>query len=103
MCGVDIGAPKSVVSGDAILAPRSSSAAGLEVCGLLLPGSPGFLPSPIDWRQVEDNAAFACSWVTDAKRLLHETFALIAWDILRLIRVSLKKERKVFLYASGFL
>jgi hypothetical protein len=52
---------------------------------------------------VEDNATFVCSQVTDAERLLHATLVSIGWDILRLIRVSLKKEGKVCLCASGFL
>jgi hypothetical protein len=44
---------------------------------------------------VEDNAAFACSQVIDAERLLLETLASVGQNILRLIRVSLKKGGKV--------
>jgi hypothetical protein len=46
---------------------------------------------------------FTCSLVTDVERLLHETLALVSQNILRPIWVSLKKERKVCLCASGFL
>jgi hypothetical protein len=73
------------------------------VSELLLLVAPGFLPSPIDWRQVKDNTMFTCSQVTDADRLLHETLASIGRDILRSIWVSLKKERKVCMCAFGFL
>jgi hypothetical protein len=62
--------------------PGSLGAVGPGVSDLLLPGSPGFLPPPIDWRQVEDSVAFIYSQVTDAERLLHETLASIGWDIL---------------------
>jgi hypothetical protein len=75
----------------------------LGVSELLLLGSRGFLHLPIDWIQVEDNAAFVCSQVTDVERLLHETLALVGRNILRSIQVSLKKERKVCLCTSGFL
>jgi hypothetical protein len=50
MFTVGIGAPGTTTSGDAIPAPGSSSAAGPWVSELLLLASPGFLPSPIDWR-----------------------------------------------------
>jgi hypothetical protein len=39
----------------------------------------------------------------DATQLLHKTLTLVGWNTLHPIRVSLKKERKVFLCASGFL
>jgi hypothetical protein len=44
-----------------------------------------------------------CSLVTDAARMLQETLASVGWEILHLIRVSLKKEGKVCLCAIGFL
>jgi hypothetical protein len=47
--------------------------------------------------------AFVCSQIADAERLLHERLASVGRDILHLIWVSLKKERKVCLCASGFL
>jgi hypothetical protein len=99
--GID--APASAAPGDTTSATGSSGAMGSEVSELLLLGSTGSLPPPIDWRRVEDNMEFACSQVTDAERLLHETLASVGRNILRLILVSLKKERKVCLCASGFL
>jgi hypothetical protein len=71
------GALESVALGDMILAPGSSGAMGLGVFGLLLLGSPGFLPPPIDRRWVKDNAEFTCSQVTDVEMLLHETLVLV--------------------------
>jgi hypothetical protein len=47
--------------------------------------------------------AFVCSQIADAERLLHERLASVGRDILHLIWVSLKKERKVCLCASSFL
>jgi hypothetical protein len=103
MSGADIGAPRSATPGDTIPAPGFSSAASPMVSGLLLSGSTIFPPSAIDWRQVEDDVAFTCSQVTDVERLLHETLASVGRDILRLIRVSLKKVRKACLCPSNFL
>jgi hypothetical protein len=45
----------------------------------------------------------ACSHVAVMERLLHETLASVGQNILRPIRVSLQKERKSCLCASGFL
>jgi hypothetical protein len=47
--------------------------------------------------------ALACSQVTNAERLMHETLAFVSRKMLRSIRVSLKKEGKVCLCVSGFL
>jgi hypothetical protein len=52
---------------------------------------------------VEDNMEFACSQVAIVERLLHETLASVGRNILRPIRVSLKKEMNVCLCDSGFL
>jgi hypothetical protein len=103
MCGINNGAPGSTALGNTTSAPGSSGAADPGVSGLLPPGSPNFPSLPINWRQVEDNAAFTCLYLTDAERMLHETLASVGWNILRPIWVSLKKERKVCLCASGFL
>jgi hypothetical protein len=48
MHGTSLGMPGSTAPGDAIPAPESSGAVGPGVAGLLLPGSLGFLPPPID-------------------------------------------------------
>jgi hypothetical protein len=50
MRSIDIGTPRSVVLGDATLAPKSLGTLGQGVSGLLLSGSPSFLPLPINWR-----------------------------------------------------
>jgi hypothetical protein len=102
MCCTSIGVPESATLGDAALAPGSSSPVGLGVSGLLLLGSLDFPPLHIDWRWVEDTLEFACSQVATAGRLLHEMLASVGCDILRLIHVSLRKERKVCLCASSF-
>jgi hypothetical protein len=44
---------------------------------LRLPGSPDFLPLPINWRLVGDEVESACSQVTIAERLLHEMLTSI--------------------------
>jgi hypothetical protein len=100
--GTGIGVPESAALGDVAPTPGSSGDAGLGVSGLLLPGSPSFPPPPIDWRRVGDEVEFACSQVASAERLLHETLASVDQNILRPIRVSLKK-RKNCQCASGFL
>jgi hypothetical protein len=48
MHGDDIGSLGSVAPGDVTPTPDSSGTAGLRVSGLLLWGSPGFPPPPID-------------------------------------------------------
>jgi hypothetical protein len=52
---------------------------------------------------VEDNTEFACSQVTTMEVLLPKMLASVSWNMMRLIQVSLKKDKKVCLYASGFL
>jgi hypothetical protein len=49
-----------------------------------------------------DSVEFMCLQAVVIERLLHETLASVGQDILRLIWVNLKKERKVSLCASGF-
>jgi hypothetical protein len=61
MHGTDVGVPERAAPGDAAPAPRSSGAAGLGISGLYLLGSPSFLPPPINWRQVGDEAESTCS------------------------------------------
>jgi hypothetical protein len=58
MHGADISVSESAAPGDVAPAPRSSGAAGPWVSGLLLQGFPSFLPLPINWRRVEDDAEF---------------------------------------------
>jgi hypothetical protein len=55
MCGANIGVLGSGAPGDATPTLGCSGTVGLGISALLLPGSPGFLLLPIDWRQVEDN------------------------------------------------
>jgi hypothetical protein len=43
------------------------------------------------WRWVGDEVKSACSQVAAAEQLLNQTLASIGWNILRPIRVSLKK------------
>jgi hypothetical protein len=62
---------------------------------ILASSSPSFLHPPIDWRQVGDNAEFACSRVTAVERLLHEMLASVDRNIIRPIRVSLKNRGKI--------
>jgi hypothetical protein len=88
--------------GNAARALESSSATGLGVSGLLIPGSPDFPPPLIHWMWVGDEVESACSYVAITVSLLDETLASVGWNILRLIRVSLKERRKSCLPASGF-
>jgi hypothetical protein len=103
MRGDGLGMPGRTAPGDAMPAPESSSVVGSGIARLLLPGSLGSPPPPINWRQVEDNAEFTCSQVTVAERLLEETLASVGQNILHSIRISLKKEGNVYLSASDFL
>jgi hypothetical protein len=82
MCGDRMGIPRSAAPGDVSLAPGSSDAVGLGVFGLLLSGSPGHAPPPIDWRRVEGDAELMCSQVVDTERLLHDTLASVGRNIL---------------------
>jgi hypothetical protein len=90
--GTGINVPGSVAPGDAVPPPGSIGTTGLVLSGLDLPGSPGFLHVPIDWRQVGDEAESVCSQVTAMERLLHEMLASIDRNILHPIRVGLKRE-----------
>jgi hypothetical protein len=101
VCGA--GVPESAAPGDMTPVPRSSSAVGLGVSGLYLPGSPDSHPPPINWRWVGDEAESLCSQVATTEMLLHETLALVHQNILRPIQVSLKREAKSCLYSNGFL
>jgi hypothetical protein len=94
MRGGHAGVPGSAALCDAFSATGSSGATGLGVSSLLLPGFPCLPPSPIDWRLVEDNAELACSHVADMERLLHDTLASVDCNILRPLRVSLKKREE---------
>jgi hypothetical protein len=103
MHGVGAGVLGSVATGDAALAPGSSSVVSPRVSGLYLPGSPDAPPPPINWRQVEDEAESACSQVTIVKRLLYETLASVHRNTLHPVRVSLKRETKPCLHSHGLL
>jgi hypothetical protein len=50
MCSAHTGVLRSATPGDVAPAYGSSKAAGPRVSGLYLPGSPSFLPLPINWR-----------------------------------------------------
>jgi hypothetical protein len=63
------GAPGSAAPGDTALALGSSGATSPRVSGLYLPGSPGFPPPPISWRQVGDEAESMCLRVITTERL----------------------------------
>jgi hypothetical protein len=52
---------------------------------------------------VGDESEFTCSQVTTTETLLHRTLASVDCNIQRPIRVSLKKEGKFCMCASGFL
>jgi hypothetical protein len=82
MHGTSISVPRSAAPDDAYPAPRSLGVADMEVSGLLLPGSPSFLPPPINWRRVGDNAKLACSQVTATERLLHKTLSPIKFRLV---------------------
>jgi hypothetical protein len=82
MCDGRMGVPSSAAPCDASPTSESLDTTGPGVSGLLLTGSPGLLPPPIDWRQVEGNAELTCSQVTDVERLLHDTLALVGRNIL---------------------
>jgi hypothetical protein len=101
MCSDCVGVPGSVASDHTSPAPRSSCAVGLGVSSLLPPGTPILPPSPINWRRVEGDVELACSQVADAEMLLHDTLSSIGQNILHLLWVSLKKDRKVCLCASS--
>jgi hypothetical protein len=92
MRDTDAGVPGSAATGDAALTLGSSSVMGPGVSGLYLSGSLGFPPPPINWRWVRDEVESTCSWVTTTERLFHDTVASVNQNILRLIRVSLKRE-----------
>jgi hypothetical protein len=89
-----INVPGSAASGDAAPAPGSLGTVGLRVSRLHMTGSPDFPPPPIDWTWVGDEDESACSQVTATERLLYETLALVVQNILRLIHIGLKKEKK---------
>jgi hypothetical protein len=57
--GADV--PRIAALGDVASAPGSSSTVSPGVSGPYLPGSPGALLPPINWRRVEDEAESACS------------------------------------------
>jgi hypothetical protein len=95
MRGSGFSVPRSAAPDDAAPIPGSPGTMCLGVSRLILLGSPNFLPPPINWRRVEDNAEFACSQVTTAERLLYKTLALVSRNILHPIQVSLKKRVKL--------
>jgi hypothetical protein len=52
---------------------------------------------------VEDEAEFVCLQVITAERLLHEMLASVHQNILRLIRVSVKRGTKSCPHSHGLL
>jgi hypothetical protein len=92
--GTGINVPGSATLGNAAPAHGSLDTVGPRVSRLHLSGSLGFPPLPMNKRQVGDEAESACSQVTIAERLLYEMLASVNRNILRLIRVGLKKEKK---------
>jgi hypothetical protein len=93
----------AVISGNVALAPGSSSAMGPELSRPYLPGSPSSSSTLINWRRVEDEAEFKCSHVATAEWLLHEALTLVHHNILHLVRISLRKEKKFCPYSNDFL
>jgi hypothetical protein len=77
VCGAGAGIPGSAAVGDTTPTPGSSSVVGPGVSRLYLPGSPGSLPLPINWRRVGDVTESACSQVAATKRLLHKMLASV--------------------------
>jgi hypothetical protein len=61
VCSADVNIPKSAYPSDAAPVPGSSSTMSPGRSGLYLPGFPGSLPPPINWRQLEDEAESVCS------------------------------------------
>jgi hypothetical protein len=90
--GTGAGVSGGAALGGAALALRSSSTVGPGISGLFLLGSLGSSSPPINWRRVEDEAEFACSQVTTAERLLHETLVSVHWKILHPVQVSLRRD-----------
>jgi hypothetical protein len=83
----------STVPGDVVLAPGPSGVMSLELPGPSRLGSPGFASSPGSRMQVENEAELACSQVTTAEWMLHDTLASIHHNILCPIQVSLRKRK----------
>jgi hypothetical protein len=61
-----------------------------------LPGHPRASLLPASWRQVEGGVELMCSHVVVVGQLLKETLATIGRDVLQLVWVSPKMERKIF-------
>jgi hypothetical protein len=91
----DAGVLKSVTPNDTATAPGSSSVMRPRVSGLYLPRFPSFPPPPSNWWRVGDEAESTCSWVATIERWLHDMLASVNQNILRLIRVSLKREENL--------
>jgi hypothetical protein len=88
---------------DAALAPRSLSIVSPRILGLQLSGFHSSSSPTLNWRLVEDEAEFACSQVTVAEKLLHETLASVHRNILPPVWVSLKRETKFCSHSNDFL
>jgi hypothetical protein len=75
--GASAGIARTAAPGYVAPAPGFTSTMSPGVSELYLPVFPGSLPLPIDWRWVEGEVESACSQVTRAERLLHETLASV--------------------------
>jgi hypothetical protein len=62
----------SAAPGDVALALGSLGGMSPGLLKPYLPGSPSSMPTPINWRRVENVAEPACLQVATAERLLHE-------------------------------
>jgi hypothetical protein len=90
---IDIDVPGSAAPGDVAPAPGSL---GTRVRGCLnytCQALPAFHPA-YRLEAGGDEVEFACSQVVTTERLRHETLALVDRNILRSIRVGLKKRKK---------
>jgi hypothetical protein len=84
--------PSTILSRDPALgrtvqALRSMSAINPGAAELGLPGYPGALAPPINWRHVEGSVEQVCSRVATVDRLLWEMIAMGGQDILHPIWV----------------
>jgi hypothetical protein len=98
MSGASI--PESAASGGAASTPGSSGAMHPELLRPYLPGSSDSASLSVNWRRVESKVELACSQVTTAEGLLHQTLASIHHNILHPIQVSLGKKIEKILPVS---
>jgi hypothetical protein len=70
VCSPGPSLPGSIAPSDAVPAPGSLGAVDTGVIILGLLGYHGALSPPVSWRQVENSAKQACSWIAATDRLL---------------------------------